>query len=210
MPFYLKIDFLRKSDPIAITKGKVIKTMLASHPYTSASGSSIIDLLGSAIDRLQFAGDEAKCRDVNKVRARAEVRGEFNNTFRNTARGIETWANGDLTKLQYSGYDVRQIPKKGSTPGVLPAPILSVVQGLLEGTMVADLSAVKGAATFEIQVTTGDPSLEASWQPYDSFAYRTKIPITGRTPGQVYWFRARCFGVAGYGPWSKPVSLRSL
>jgi hypothetical protein len=210
MPFYLKIDFLRKSDPIAMDKGRLIKTLLASHPYCSGPGSSTPDILGSVIDRLQIAGDEAKCRDVNKIRARVEVRNEFNNTFRNTARAIETWANGDLTKLQLTGFDVRQFPKKGSTPGQLPAPILSVVQGLLEGTMVANMSAVKGAATFDLHVTTGDPSQEASWQLYDSYAYRTKILITGRTPGQSYWFRGRGFGVTGYGAWSKPVSLRSL
>lgn len=210
MPFYLKIDFLRKCDEIALTKGRTIKTMLASHPYCRESGSTVTDLLGSVIDKLQFASDEAKCRDINKTRVRAEVRGEYNNTFRNTARGIETWANGDPIKLQNTGFDVRLSPKKGTTPGPLPAPKVTVVHGTVEGTMFIEFSAVKGAATFDLQVTAGDPSQEANWAPYDSYAYRTKIQITGRTPGLVYWFRARCFGVAGYGAWSTPVSLRSL
>lgn len=211
MPSFLKVDFLRKPDPIALTKGRFIRTMLSTHAYSSAVGSTAIENLGSVIDRLQLAGDEAKCRDVNKVRARVEARGEFDNTFRNTARSIETWANGDFSKLQNTGYDVRSTARKGPAQSALAAPAVSVAHGP-EGTLLVDLGAVDGAVIFELQICTDNPTLDENWAAYNQYtkANRRGIQVTGRTPGQVYWFRGRCFGSAGYGPWSKPISLRSL
>jgi len=130
MPFYLKIDFLRKSDQVAMAKGRTIMTMLASHPYVSGPGVGTIERMGSVTDRLQLAGDAAKCRDINKIRARVEVRNDFDNEFRNTARGLESWANGDLSKLQFTGYDVRATPKKAVAPEVVGAPKLSVTHAV--------------------------------------------------------------------------------
>ena len=209
MPFYLKIDFLRKSDPIALAKGRTIKTMLASHPYTSGPGAGTVDLMGSVIDRLQLAGDEAKCRDTNKIKARLEIRNEFNNQFRNTARGLESWANGDPVKLQDSGYDIRQAPRKAVPQVILGAPKLTMAHGSLTGTMSADMSAVKGAVIFDLYICTGDPSLEENWGLYATLPLRS-FKVTDRVPGQNYWFRGRGFGVTGYGPWSAVVALRSL
>jgi hypothetical protein len=209
MPFLLKIDFLRKSDQVALAKGRTIITMLASHPYVSGPGAGTIEQLGSVIDRLQLAADAAKCRDINKVRARLEVRNEFNNQFRNTARGLESWANGDLSKLQFSGYDVRQTPKKAVAPEIVGAPKLSVTHAKLEGGLDAGLSAVKGAVIFDLYICTGDPSLEGNWELYASQPLR-KFKVTDRVPGVNYWLKGRCMGVAGYGPWSAVVSLRSL
>ena len=212
MPSYLKIDFLHKPDEVALGKGRVIKTMLPNHPYSAAVGSSAVDLLGTVIDRLQVAGDEARCRDTNKVRARKEVRVEFNNAFRNTARSIESWASGDITKLQNTGYDTRETAKKASGLIALLAPILSVTHAPIDKTLLVGMSAVKGAVLFELEIATGDPALEESWTPYDMYVKnnRTKIQVTNRVPGQLYWLRGRCFGVTGYGPYSQPVSIRSL
>ena len=209
MPFFLKIDFLRKSDPVAMAKGRTIMTMLASHPYVSGPGAGTPERMGSVIDRLQLAGDAAMCRDMNKIRARLAVRSDFDNEFRNTERGLESWANGDVSKLQFTGYDVRQTPKKAVAPEVVGAPKLSVTHAQLEGSMDAELSAVKGAVIFDLYICSGDPSLEVNWGLYATQPLR-KFKVTDRVPGENYWLKGRCMGVAGYGPWSAVVSLRSL
>jgi len=210
MPFLLKIDFLRKCDSVALANGRTIMTMLASHAYVvSGPGAGTIECLGSVIDRLQLASDAAKCRDINKIRARMEVRNDFDNEFRNTARGLESWANGDLSKLQFSGYDVRATPRKAVAPEVVGAPKLSVTHAELEGSMAAEMSAVKGAVIFDLFICKGDPSLEVNWELYATQPLR-KFKVTDRVPGENYWLKGRCMGIAGYGPWSAVVSLRSL
>ena len=91
----------------------------------------------------------------------------------------------------------------------LGAPNLTVNHATLEGSMTANMSTVKGAVLFYLYICSGDPSLEANWELYASLPQRN-FKITDRVPGQNYWFKGRGYGVAGYGPWSAVVSLRSL
>jgi len=214
MPSYLKIDFLRGNTPRALSKGRIIRTMLIDHPYQNAPlppGILTPPQLGELIDRLQVAYDQSLSRDVGKVQACSVVRLEFNNAFRNLARHLEIWANGDLSKLQNLGYDVRQAPKRSAPPaGPLPAPKLKVKHGLTPGTMIARMSVLAGALMYELYMTSGDPSQEGNWGQQGLHAHPSKIDIPGLTSGQGYWIRGRGIGATGNGLWSAPFPLMSL
>jgi hypothetical protein len=215
MPYFLKIDFLRGKDADAISKGRIIRNMLVGHLYAQGplpAGVFTPDQLGEIIDRTQAACDLALGHDTKAIAARKLVRLEFDNAFKNLARHLEIWANGDPVKLQNLGYDVRKPPKK-SLPAVvpLPAPSLKVTHGLLPGTMIAKMSALLGAFMYELQVTMEDPSVEANWKQQGLHPLPSKIPqMEGYISGSNYWFRGRGIGTTGNGIWSTPFPLRSL
>ena len=214
MPTFLKITFLRASTPVALSKGRIIKGMLTDHPYQHAPlppGVLAPAQLGDLIDRTQTAYDQSLSRDVGKVQACCLVRQEFNNAFRNLARHLEIWANGDVSKLQHLGFDLRQTPKKSAPPtGPLPAPKLHVKHGLRPGTMIARMSVLAGALMYELYITSGDPSQEENWGQQGLHAHPSKIDIPGLSSGKGYWLRGRGIGATGNGIWSAPFPLMSL
>ena len=214
MPTFLKIDFLRGNNVTALAKGRIIRNMLADHPYQHAPLSTGVltpDQLGELIDRMQTAHDQTLSRDVGKLQACSVVRKEYNNAFRNLARHLEIWANNDVSKLQNTGFDLRQAPKKRAPfVGPLPAPSLDVKHGPSPGTMVARMSVLLGAAMYELHITTGDPSQEANWGLQGLHTHPSKIVIPDLNSGQGYWLRGRGIGATGNGLWSAPFPLMSL
>lgn len=212
MPSFLKIDFLHGSDAVAITHGRVIKSMLTGHPYANGPlppGVCGPEQLGEVIDRLQAACDDAKSRDVHKITYRNNVRIEYNNCFRNLAHHLEILANGDVSKLQNVGFEVRSDPRKAKAMGPLPALELTVKRGPLPGIMVVHFTALPGAAMYELQIATGDPTREESWAEYAKFVHLNN-EMSGFTAGQTYWFRGRAVGASGNGGWSAPFPMMSL
>ena len=209
----LRVDFLRSTDVVAIAKGRVIKTMLTNHPYAQAplpAGVFSPDGLGEVLDRLQGACDDALCHDSRKIEARKKVRIEFDNGMRNLARHLEIWANGDVAKLQSTGFDLRRAPKRVATaPGPLPAPLLVMKHGTHPGTMTAHMKAIAGAVLYELYFTS-DPTREENWTKFGSSVTPSKIPVAGLNPGQNYWFRSCGVGATGNGAWSVPFPLMSL
>lgn len=210
----LKIDFLRGPDVKALARGRIIKSMLVDHDYTKGPlppGVLSPDQLGALIERLQVAGDEALSHDTQKIRIHREIRKEYNKAIKNLASHLEILANGDVSKLQNLGFDLRQPPKKGArSQETLPTVEFTARHGLLEGTILIHIKLLALAAYYELQIASADPTQEENWQLYDTYIQPTKILITDRTPGQRYWFRVRARGVNGYGPWSPPTPLMSL
>jgi hypothetical protein len=97
--------------------------------------------------------------DVKKVAGCKQMRKEFKDAFKNLARHLEIWANGDPAKLQNLGFDTRQQPKKSVAPtGPLSGPTLNVKHGALPGTMIVRMSVLHGAVMYELHVATTDPN----------------------------------------------------
>ena len=70
------------------------------------------------------------------------------------------------------------------------------------------LGRVTGAVTYIIQACQGDPNDEAAWVKEQHFTkIKGGVEVTGLEPGKVYYFRVRCLGHAGLGPWSTYVHI---
>jgi hypothetical protein len=60
----------------------------------------------------------------------------------------------------------------------------------------------------EVQTTTGDPNVEASWQTKGMFR-GGRAQMNGFTPGTLVWVRVRTVGLQGVmGAWSDPAQIR--
>jgi hypothetical protein len=85
--------------------------------------------------------------------------------------------------------------------------IFTVRRGSVTGRLVFKVSAVKGAAHYDIYSCCGDPNDEGSWSLADTFVNTRDIHLDGLDPGKVYYFRVRCLGANGFGPWSTTIKI---
>ena len=212
MPKFISLAFLKLPDGPSMVKGRFIRGKLYGHalflgPYPA--GVASLEQVDDVIARLQSAGDAARSRDMDKVANRRLVRNEYDLTFRNIAHYLEIGANGDVSKLQGVGFDLRQVAKKNrKSRVVVDSPAVEIRHTPVSGIMQCNISAVVGAVLFDLQIAT-DPSREENWELYNQYVHRNNLEISGRIPGQNYWFRARGIGETK-GPWSAPVCLMSL
>lgn len=85
-----------------------------------------------------------------------------------------------------------------------------VKHGPKSGTVLLNVTKVPGAVTYIVQACQGDPSREESWSHEWQFIKCKGNEVTGLEPGKTYYFRVRCLGHAGHGPWSSIVSLMAI
>jgi uncharacterized protein with HEPN domain len=209
------IKTVSRKIPELLTKARAIYTSLTNHPSfqeKSAAFHQDVQRLGEAIDRLQKAFDEAMSRDSQKISFRNIVRDELVVILGRVAMHVELAAMGDPTLLRASGFDMAQerSGKGGAAAAVLQAPELRLKHGPLPGVLIAYAKPVRYAASYELVITDGDPSIEENYKVQGVHAHCTKIEVPGCTAGANYWAKMRCIGPRGAGPWSAPVTIMSL
>jgi hypothetical protein len=69
---------------------------------------------------------------------------------------------------------------------------------------------VPSAGSYDLQMTTGDPTVEANWTDGGVFKSCRRIELRGLTPLKTYSVRLRALGASGYGAWSEAASVTVL
>jgi len=78
---------------------------------------------------------------------------------------------------------------------------------VLTGTLDISVTRLKGAASYELELTTLDPLIEHNWEHVLSSNTATHMQLTQLTPKETYWIRVRGIGTNGYGVWTHPISI---
>jgi hypothetical protein len=119
-------------------------------------------------------------------------------------------AKGDAMVVEKSGFPSYETSRTADTSPPAAPTNLRLKQGDLSGSLVARYKPERSASTNEVQITTGDPNDEASWQ--TKGIYRGgRAEMDGFTPGTVVWVRVRSVGLKGVmGAWSDPAQIRVL
>jgi hypothetical protein len=66
------------------------------------------------------------------------------------------------------------------------------------------------AGSYDVQITSGDPTVEANWTSAGSYRNSGRIELTGLATLKTWSARMRALGSAGPGDWSVPVSLLAV
>jgi hypothetical protein len=208
------IKTVSRKIPELLNKARVIFNATSNHPSfqeKSLAFQQDVQKLGEAIDRLQRAFDEAMSRDRQKMSYRDTVRDELVVILGRLSMHVELAAMGDPTILRASGFDMAQDRSvKSAADVVMPAPELKLKHGPLPGTLIAYAKPVKYAASYELIITDGDPTIHENYRVQGIHAHCTKMEVPGCKSGSNYWAMLRCIGPNGPGPWSAPVTIMSL
>ncbi len=202
----LIISFERLSDPAFDAKADLIRASLtgnANYPLPwPAYVPQLTDIAaGQASHHSLF--EVAQTGDSVKITARNGARDNLTALLKRLAPYLELVANGDVAKLQTTGYDLRHDIVQGIALNPLPAPAHFVfARGAVSGTMMASADSLAGAGSFELSVCMGDPAVESNWKDKGTFLHDSGINADGFTPGTVYYARMRGVGSNGPGVWA--------
>lgn len=158
---------------------------------------------------LDKADLEAESRDTYKIAHRNNLNADLKKDLRGSIQHVELVAQGNAELLISLGLIMRKVPVRRKTPPAMLAPLLTVVQGKVSGTLSGKVIMCPGAKMYLVQITDGDPTVEANWERVELFSTQD-FQVTGKTPGKTYYVRARCYGRSGTGPWSAIVTIISL
>jgi hypothetical protein len=117
-------------------------------------------------------------------------------------------SENDPSLISNLGVDLKKKPSiRSSSQSVVAAPAEPKAKhGAVTGDVDLAVAKVPNAILYVVYACLGDPSVEESWfQVAES--NRCRMVIKGLQEGKAYYFRVKCRGPAGYGPWSSAVRL---
>ena len=202
----LIIAFDRLSEPDFDAKAELINTSLTGNVNFPVPWPAYVPQpadLGTARTNNHTLYDAAQNGDSVKITARNAARDTLTALLKKLAPYLELVASGDVAKLQTTGYDLRHDIVQGTSPNPLPAPAnFTFTRADVTGTMVASADSLDGAGSYELNICTGDPSVEANWQDKGTFLHDSEIMTDSYMPGKIYYARLRGIGSSGPGVWA--------
>jgi hypothetical protein len=124
--------------------------------------------------------------------------------------GMRYQRAGDFELITNLGVDHKKKSQPRNTiPVLVDAPSkVDVVHAKNSTAVCIHLGKVPGAVAYYVQACQGDPNDEKAWNKEWHFTkIKGGVEISGLEPGKVYYFRVRCLGHAGLGPWSTYVHI---
>ena len=207
----LIITFDRLNEADFLVKAGVINAALTANPlYPLPWITQVpsIETINAAFIAYQDAYRAALTKDTLKIVLRDTLRAELTVLLKQLAPYLEVIAQGDLSILATTGYDLRRDIVRTGGVDPLPAPSgFQVSHGVLTGTLNSQVTRLAGAGSYEVQSTQGDPGIEANWKHVLSSKNASHMLLSNLTPGQTNWFRVRAIGSHGEGAWTDPLSI---
>ncbi len=112
---------------------------------------------------------------------------------------IQAASNGDLEAIKSAGCAVR---RTGVPIGPLPAPKKVVARvTAYPGILDVYWGGVHGRSMYELEMCAGDPTVDSNWKVL-VVTSKNRFTVEKLTSNDVYFFRVRAFGTAGYSPMS--------
>ena len=146
--------------------------------------------------------------DRTRIAERDAARGTLSNDLFVLASYLQTVAPGDDSKLATTGFPLRLQPSRSRVANLPDAPAnFELALGTVSGSVAVRASPVPSAGSYDVQLATADPTVEANWSAAGSFKNCSRITLQGLTPGKIYSVRLRALGSAGPGAWTMPASL---
>ena len=178
----------------AMTGNVNYTTLVPAAPAFLTITNAFNTALGESVTAQQTAKQKTAAKDAARLALEAAL----------TQRGsyVELTSAGDEPKILSSGFDVKgAVAPIGTLTQVLN---LALTAGDADGEVDATWDAVRGAKSYEIQISA-DPITATSWQNRPSIT-KSRVNLTGLTTGTRVWVRVRAVGAAGAGPWSDPAT----
>lgn len=168
-----------------------------------------LDALSASLAAYQAAYGASQTGDKGKIAARDGAREILTVQLKKLARYLELVADEDTTILLTTGYELRKpTTRAAAVAETLPAPDgFKLERGSLSGTIVAKAKRLTGAGSYEVQLASGDPTVETNWSDGGTFMRCSRIELAGLPPGKTISVRLRGIGSRKPGAWTAAASV---
>ena len=209
---YFDLNFKDVSNPDFIIYLGGIADSLENHlgyqnlPEDVPNAGKFRDVAGRLTEAVKAAqyGDSQRKAERDAIR----VEGEEASVALAHWAVIRYLAKKDLSLLANLGIaPKKQVAKSPNKASVTAPQNLKATHGKLPGSVVLKSARVAGCASLEVQFCQGDPMQEESWSAGQHYPHCSHMEVKGLEPGKMYYFRVRCLGNDGHGPWSAIASL---
>ncbi len=200
----LNTGFEDYSDPDLLTKANAIYQTLGTAPASTTYAAvepSMIDLQ-QAIDG--FEATVGIGNNPAQVELRAQKRGQLITVLELMAVNLESITPGNRVDLSTTGYTLRKIPVRDSSPTGIPENVGAKPTGN-QGEAKLSASAVSHATAYE-----GRATQDLAAGPFVSCPPSSGVRgllFTGLERGKDWFFQIRAIGPNGVGPWSDPAMM---
>ena len=210
----LMINFDQMNEPNFLAKsGTIVSSVTANVNYAEPWATQVpsLTVFTAAQADYEKAYHDALTKDINKVSIRESRRLSLTDMLKQLAVYFELVAQGSVTKLETTGYDLRHDSTHTSGINPLPAPAdFKIARGALPGTVDISVTRLDGAGSYDVQMTELDPLVEANWKHVLSSKTATHIQLTHLIATKTYWVRVRGIGTNGMGVFTEPLSIVAL
>jgi len=205
------IEFLAKGEFILMSIETHLLAQEEAHPPFPSKGE-VTEAFNSFRD-LQHASNN---KDIVTLALRDEARKVAEEKLVNFGNLMLMRANGDVSKMLGSGYDIvpPRAPKKTiSAKDVILVPLsLSARHLIVNGQpapkkVVLKWNSIPGAHAYQVQMTE-DPSAEENWATILHTSH-CREEVEGESGKRIY-FRTRVLFGQSFGKWSEPVNILFL
>ena len=181
---------------------KTAMTGNASFPTPNPTLAAFGTLITTASTKIA-AYNTAKAAAETALADRDAALGALRGGFSLLGDYVQNASGGDVVKIESAGMDVRAATAPVAMTKVLD---LAVSEGDNPGSLDAMWKPVRGARSYEIQVNTVNPDVEANWS-FKKSTSKSSDTVAGLTSGAKAWVRVRAIG--GHddaGPYSDPAT----
>ena len=194
---------LSSADLIAKTMNE--EACMANNPHFPNPTPTLAEL-GAARSDLQMASAAALARGRAVVAIRWERHAELERLMVQLSKYVMATAPRDVEKQLSSGFTLRSAPLP--IRHITAPHEVSTYRVDREGSVKLSWGKVHGARTYQVFVTSEDPTNEKAWQ-LAAHSTRIRVEIQGLEPGRMYHFRIRALLAAGEGPFSAVIATRA-
>jgi len=189
---------------LLLSMARAIVQRMTDNPWFPAPDPSLTDVQ-AAIDELAEATTTALSRVQGSVATREDKREALVTRLRHLQAHVQSIADANVQSavaiIESAGMDVKKVGKP-------PPPVFKASAGRVSGQVDLVVPSAGDRAGYEHQHSLDGGK---TWLPLPQpFTNKTKVTVTGLTPGAMVWFRYRSTVKGATGDWSQPISTRVL
>lgn len=204
METILNAGFENDSHPELLVNANTIRDKLSILPASGTYAGVAPDVATLTLRITEFELSMSKGNDPEDVEARDIARAELIDTLELMALNLESITPGDRVNLASTGFKLRKIRERDTTPTGTPQNVTAKPTGN-QGEARVTCTAVHQATAYEARAAK-----DLATGPFVSCPPATGVRglrFTGLERGKDWFFQIRAIGPNGVGPWSDPAMM---
>lgn len=159
--------------------------------------------LAGAIETYEGAHHVAEGGDAEAIDHRKLLRKDLTKELKKAGHYFELVGAGNIEALRSTAYPLQREPVKGLVRSVPAAPTgFRVERGATTTTAIGHAKKPDNAVMYELEGTTGDPTVDSNFTPLGRFEHCNRMEVAGLVALKTYSFRLRGINGVGEGPWA--------